>query len=141
MDVAAELAPLAAAKNIDLAVEESSAILIRGHPVMLGVMLRNLLDNAIRYSPQHGSVLVTFDCGSQCIRICDSGNGIDEAEYNKVFERFYRGEGDEVGCGIGLSIVKQIADLHAATISLSRSSTGGLSVSVMFPDYNDWNKL
>ena len=141
VDVAAELAPLAAAKNIDLAVEESSAILIRGHPVMLGVMLRNLLDNAIRYSPQHGSVSVAFDCGSQCIRICDSGNGIDEAEYNKVFERFYRGEGDEVGCGIGLSIVKQIADLHAATISLSRSSTGGLSVSVMFPDYNDWNKL
>ena len=140
VDVAAELAPLAAAKNIDLAVEEFSVIIVPGHPVMLGVMLRNLLDNAIRYSPINGQVLVSFNCSGHGILICDSGNGIDDADYNKVFERFYRGEGDEVGCGIGLSIVKQIADLHAATISLSRSSTGGLGVSVMFPDYNDWYK-
>ena len=103
-------------------------------------MLRNLLDNALRYSPINGQMQVSFNCSGHCILICDSGNGIDEAEYNKVRDRFYRGEGDEMGCGIGLSIVKQIADLHAVIISLSRSSRGGFSVSMMFPGYNDWNK-
>ena len=132
VDVAAELAPVATAKNIDLAVDESSAILVHGDAVMLHVMLRNLLDNAIRYSPPQGQVQLTFDCGGYCISICDSGPGIAAADYHKVFERFYRGESDESGCGIGLSIVRQIADSHAIRIALSQSAMGGLKVSLFF---------
>lgn len=132
VDVAAELAPQAAAKNIDLAVDETGAMAIKGHVVMLRLLLRNVLDNAIRYSPQNGQVVVNFDCGAQCVSISDSGSGIAEADYEKVFERFYRGEVSESGCGIGLSIVKQIADMHGADIKLARSALGGLKISVLF---------
>jgi two-component system, OmpR family, sensor histidine kinase QseC len=134
VDVAADLAPQAAAKNIDLAVDEAGELLIKGHAVMLRVLLRNLLDNAIRYSPQNGQVNVSFDCGARCISISDSGPGIDPADYEKVFERFYRGEVSETGCGIGLSIVKQIADMHEAEIILARSELGGLKMTVLFSE-------
>lgn len=132
VDVAAELAPQAAAKNIDLAVDEAGEIAVSGHAVMLRVLFRNLLDNAIRYSPQDGQVVVSFDCGARCVSISDSGSGVDEADHEKVFERFYRGEVSESGCGIGLSIVRQIADMHGAQIRLSRSVSGGLKISVIF---------
>ncbi|MBI3187063.1 MAG: sensor histidine kinase N-terminal domain-containing protein [Gammaproteobacteria bacterium] len=134
VDVAAELAPQAATKNIDLAVDEVDAITMHGHPVMLRVLLRNLLDNAIRYSPRNGQVAVTFGCGDCCVSISDSGPGIAEADYEKVFERFYRGNVEESGCGIGLSIVKQVADMHGAFIKLGPSALGGLKVSVLFSE-------
>ena len=133
VDVAAELAPLAAAKNIELAVIESAAIEVRGQPIMLQLMLRNLLDNAIRYTPQNGQVLMTFDCGKPSVCIQDSGSGIAPADYEKVFERFYRGEVDEAGCGIGLSIVKQIAEMHAVVLKLELAQLGGLQVRLIFP--------
>jgi two-component system sensor histidine kinase QseC len=132
VDVAMELAPQATVKNIELAVDESSGVAVDGDAVMLRVLLRNLLDNAIRYTPKGGQVNVSFDCGESCVGIHDSGPGIAEADYEKVFERFHRGEVDESGCGIGLSIVRQIADMHGASIALSRSRLGGLAVELRF---------
>lgn len=134
VEVAADLAPQAMAKNIDLAVDEVPAITLHGHPVMLRLLLRNLLDNAIRYSPRNGQVAVTFGCGACCVSISDSGPGIEEADYQKVFERFHRGNVEASGCGIGLSIVKQVADMHGAVIKLGRSALGGLKVSVLFSE-------
>lgn len=136
VDVATELAPQASVKNIDLAVDEVAEITMLGHAGMLRFLLRNLLDNAIRYTPRNGQVVVAFGCGDCCVSISDSGPGIDEADYEKVFERFYRGDVEESGCGIGLSIVKQVADMHGAVIKLGRSALGGLKVSVLFSGHN-----
>jgi len=133
LGVVAEQASMAADKNIDLSLDEASPVMISGQSDMLRLMLRNLLDNAIRYTPDNGQVAVKFDCGAACISIHDSGTGIVEADYEKVFDRFYRGDVSENGCGIGLSIVKQVADMHGIKIFLGRSPLGGLHVELKFP--------
>jgi len=101
------------------------------------VLLRNLLDNAVRYTPAGGEVEVGVTCTKDAVllAVSDSGPGIPEAERAQVLDRFYRvlGSGEE-GSGLGLSIVKRIADLHRAGVSLGAGPDGrGLRVEVAFP--------
>ncbi len=111
---------------------------ILGQRELIGVLIRNLLDNAIRYSPQGSSVQCTIKVTSThaSIVIRDEGPGISEAGMQRMFDRFYRGLGTgQTGSGLGLSIVKRIAELHNAEIT-TRSRTAsdpGLTVSVSFP--------
>ncbi len=136
VDEVAGLAMMAAAKNIELAVNETGAVMIQGDAVSLAMLIRNLIDNAIRYTPQNGTVDVALEVSGQqvVLTVTDSGPGISEADRERLFERFYRGKGlQESGCGIGLSIVKRIAELHHANIELANVSTeGGLQVAVTF---------
>ncbi len=101
-------------------------------------MIDNLLDNAIRYTPEGGKVEVLLYTKEESIilSVLDNGTGIPIEERGRVFDRFYRITGTgESGTGLGLSIVKQIADRHKADISLSNGLDGkGLCVSIMFPD-------
>ena len=135
IDVISDLLPFADARKIDISVGDTCDVQVRGDRLGLSMLLRNLLDNAIRYTPDHGQVKLSFECDEcQCLRIEDSGPGIPEADREKVFERFFRGEGlQQSGCGIGLSIVKQVADRHGGSITLERSDLGGLMVKVCFP--------
>ena len=118
--------------------------LMLGDKSAVEVLLVNLIENANKYTPELGRILVTITVFDSTIQLDveDSGIGINEKEYQRVFERFYREGGDqhhskEQGCGLGLSIVKHIVDLHKADISLSRSRfESGLKVSVIFPKGN-----
>jgi signal transduction histidine kinase len=102
----------------------------------LETLVHNLVDNALRYTPPAGrvSVEVRSEDGSALLEVRDSGPGIPPEERARVFDRFYRMPGSAVGgSGLGLSIVKQIADAHRAEISLSDADEGkGLRVTVRF---------
>ncbi len=128
--------------------EKHQKIELNGEPAMLTgdrfaleTLLQNLLANACKYSRQGGEINVTIDAVSSWIQlqIEDSGPGIPKDRYQRVFERFYRLNGDQhdsgtLGCGLGLAIVKDIAQLHGASIKLAPSRfKSGLSVTLWFP--------
>jgi two-component system, OmpR family, sensor kinase len=105
------------------------------------VLLNNLVENALRYTPAGGvvDVVAAVSAGHPTLCVVDTGPGIPETEHAKVFGRFYRGPqaaeqaADAGGSGLGLAIVKAIADLHGATVSLHRPSKGrGLEVRLVF---------
>lgn len=130
-------APYAATRGIELELRPGATARITGNEALLDVLVRNIVDNAIRYSPTgtHVEVDVTVDDAATILTIVDEGPGIAESQCVQVFERFYRGVGNpEPGSGLGLSIVKQIADLHGATVALGRGPEGrGLKVAATFP--------
>ncbi|WP_175048258.1 sensor histidine kinase [Duganella vulcania] len=103
----------------------------------LRMLLRNLVDNAARYTPAPGRIVVS--CGQadghSYLRVADSGPGIPPAMRERVFERFFRLPGAKApGSGLGLSIVSRIAAMHGATLSLDTGMDGrGLAVTVTFP--------
>ena len=135
--VVAEHAPLAAERNIDLGIGKVEAATISGDFEALRVMLGNLIDNAIRYTPPGGNVdvEVRLDAGTAAMEVSDTGPGIPEEDRQRVFDRFYRREATKTaGSGLGLAIVKNIADRHRARIVLRNREPGpGLSVCVSFP--------
>ena len=132
----ADALPLAGKKNIILQVNEANSIQIHANAQALSILLRNLLDNAIRYTPENGRVDVHLEDTPTgvSLSIADNGPGITDDDKEYVFKRFSRSnENRESGSGLGLSIVKQIADLHHAVINLSKSSENGLQVDIFFP--------
>lgn len=129
---------IAAEQNITITFQpQRGATLLQGNAKSLEVMLSSLLDNAIKYSPSKANIWIYTlrNTNGVTISIIDQGPGIPTEERKKVFERFYRYKGESVqGSGLGLSIVKDIADFHDATISLEDGFDGkGLKVSVFFP--------
>jgi len=98
-------------------------------------LLRNLIDNAMRYGPPGREIRVTVRAtdGQRLAIVEDAGPGIPTEERERVFERFYRLYSDSDGSGIGLSIVRSVAEVHRARIDLDQSDLGGLRVSVAFP--------
>lgn len=130
----AELAPDALAKNIALELRAETPIKISASEELLRIMLRNLLDNAIRYTPRGGNVTIALE--GNTLTITDSGLGVDEDKLPLLGKRFSRLDpsGPE-GVGLGLSIVLRIAALHHANAEF-RQATGhsGLAVSVHFPE-------
>ncbi len=108
---------------------------VTGNAEMLSVLLRNLLDNAIRYTPEGGEVrlgCMELD-GGMVVLVEDSGPGIEPAQRERMLKRFTRGSQDQPGCGLGLSIVERIAQLHHARLLFDDSALGGLQVRVIFP--------
>jgi len=133
--VLAELAPEALAKNIDLSLHMPDCNTLMGDHAMLAILVRNLVDNAIKYTPDGGVVEVRVNNTAKgvVLSVADSGPGIPEGERVQVFERFYRRLGTAAsGTGLGLSIVKRIAELHWGEISLEPSGQQGLQVNVCF---------
>ncbi|NJD32604.1 MAG: HAMP domain-containing protein [Gammaproteobacteria bacterium] len=139
--VVTELVPLADSKQIDLGVAVAEPATVPGDADALRVLVRNLVDNAISYTPQAGRVDVsvrreTSEGASRAvIEVSDTGPGIPVAERERVFDRFYRVPGTaSPGSGIGLAIVKAIADQHGAQVELGSGADGrGLRVRVLFP--------
>jgi two-component system OmpR family sensor kinase len=128
----------AESKAIDLGLEEGlQPVMVRGNAEGLSVLLNNLVDNALRYTQAGGrvDVLAGMENGRPVLRVRDNGPGVPEQERSRLFDRFYRPDGNAVwGCGLGMSIVKSVADVHAADVLLGDSTPGGgLTVSVVFP--------
>ena len=136
-----EQLPLAEAKHIDLGVVgDGTDALVRVRDVEFHSLLRNLIDNALRYTPPGGRVDVGLEsnAGGVTVEISDSGPGIPAQERERVFDPFYRVIGTETeGSGLGLSIVKTLADRMGITVRLGDarpgSGLGGLRVLVSFP--------
>ena len=126
----------AQARNIDIGIVRADPVTVQGQPEALRTLLRNLIDNAVKYTPPGGRVdiAIAAGAGGTELSIDDSGPGLPESERERVLDRFYRaGQPEAPGSGLGLSIVKSIADLHGAAVSLDRSALGGLRVLIRFP--------
>ena len=129
----------AMAMGTDIGFEgEDMAVPILGHALLLGELINNLLDNALRYTPAGGRVTVRLRPGSDLDRVDldveDSGPGIPLAERERVFDRFYRVLGSQAdGSGLGLAIVKEIAQKHGATVHILDNPDGGTTIRVSFP--------
>ena len=132
-EVAEFAAPLALAQGKNIALSGSdAAVWVNGNAEMLSRAIRNLVENAINYSPPGTTVeMVVEDSG--IVRVLDEGPGIKEDERELIFQRFWRRNRRRTeGAGLGLSIVQRIADTHAATISVENRPTGGAKFSLRF---------
>ena len=131
-----EVFPLAQARAIDIALDAPEQVIVEADAPTLRILARNLFDNAIRYTPRGGKVLVSVSSSGDGILLMvdDSGPGIPEPERERVFDRFYRREVDgQTGSGLGMSIVRNIAGQHGGRIELATSPLGGLRVVVGLP--------
>jgi len=132
--VVADAAPLAASHRIDLGLGQADAGQVSGHAEPLRILLGNLVDNALKYTPEGGTVDVAVrrENGQWVLLVEDSGPGIPEADRARVLDRFYRVPGSTAtGSGLGLAIASAIAQLHGAALQLDRSPRlGGLRVAV-----------
>jgi len=127
--------PMAAPRGITLALDAHEAQ-VEGQDEALRILLGNLIDNALRHTPDGGTVGVTVaaDHGRAWLEVADSGPGIAEELRERVFDRFYRGEAAPgTGTGLGLAIVRQVTALHHGEIRLATSSAGGLAARVGLP--------
>jgi two-component system sensor histidine kinase TctE len=136
-DVAREWVPRAREKDIDLGFEAADApAWVEADAVLLSELLNNLVDNAIRYSRAGARVTIRVHAGDDVtLEVEDTGIGIDQADRELVFERFYRVLGTEVeGSGLGLPIVRGIAHLHRASVALAPNpKERGTVARVVFP--------
>ena len=137
-EILAMLAPAAIEKHIDLEFEsDENTVHITGNPTALGILIRNLVDNAIRYCRDHGQVIVKVyrQQDDVILEVHDNGPGIPSELQARVFERFFRVLGNKsTGSGLGLAIVQQIAALHNGWVTLESPKEGtGLIVKVFFP--------
>ena len=137
-DVTREWVPRALTRSIDLGFDDASAAAtISADPFLIHEMLNNLIDNAIQYTPAGGRVTVRIRLQEDraTLEVEDDGPGIPLDEREKVFERFYRIPGGAPeGCGLGLAIVREIAQGHQATVAIQAGADGrGARMTVTFP--------
>ena len=132
-----EVLPKAHERSIDLGIATEADCSVFADEKAIQTLLRNLLDNAIKYSPAFGRVDVSIALRNErpVITVSDTGPGIAPAEQARVFDRFYRGSGvDAEGSGLGLAIAREIAERHAVILEIrSPGRLGGLDMNVIFP--------
>ena len=132
-----ELAPIALAKHMDIALNDGRDAFVPGDAGLLAILFRNVIDNAIRYSAPGTKVDVDMEVTASDVRVTvrDAGPGIPAEQRANVGRRFYRAPGTQApGSGLGLSIVQRILDLHRGTIRLdSPATTIGLQVTIALP--------
>jgi len=134
-EVVAELTPAALKKNIEISMSEDDVPDINGKASILVILVKNIVENAIRYTPRDGHIEVSLSENQNRIvlSISDSGPGIPVEEQSQVFQRFYRAKNHEQeGSGLGLAMVQRIAEIHHARILLGKSKLGGLRLEIYF---------
>jgi two-component system OmpR family sensor kinase len=130
-----DVKPLSLLRQIQIRYEPSIDGDLVGDGEALRIMIRNLIDNAVRYTPVQGTVLIDLAIAGSLLvlTIQDSGSGISQSNRPRVFDRFYRVPGTRTGgTGLGLAIVKAIADRHRAKVELHHATIGGLEVKISF---------
>ncbi|MGA8706566.1 MAG: ATP-binding protein [Steroidobacteraceae bacterium] len=131
--------PAAELKGCTLTMASNGVAPVRGDPVLLAQAFGNLIDNALKFTPEGGSIRVEVRRGpshSVGVTVADTGPGIPEAERCKVIERFYRGDASRgtPGVGLGLSLVDAVARLHGSTLMLEDNQPGLRAVMVLQQD-------
>lgn len=130
----AEMVPEAMKKNIELSLNRSNkAVTILASRAAFDILFRNLLDNAIRYTPNDGQVTVSIEKENDqvLLRFSDTGIGVEADKLQRIFDRFYRQRGTgQQGSGLGLSIVKEIVRLHDGSVKAVLLPKGGLEVQI-----------
>ena len=132
----ADSVALATSLGVELELDASDPVVVRGDAAALRILARNLIDNAVRHAGSPGRVhaQVTVDGDQALLRVDDTGPGIPPAERLRVFDRFYRRDGGETtGSGLGLAIVRAIAERHGAQVELGDAPLGGLRAEVRLP--------
>jgi len=126
---------LAARKQITLAERVDGELPFRGDEALLRRLLLNLLDNAIKYTPEGGEVTVTAERrgAEYVVEVSDTGPGIPPEQRERVFERFFRGARGGGGAGLGLAIARWVAEAHGGGVALARSGPGGSTFAVTLP--------
>lgn len=142
-DVARAMRTLAAPQSVTLACDGRDEMPFRGDARLIGAMLVNLLDNAIKHTPEEGAVTVVVEhlADAYVIRVTDTGAGIPADVQSRVFERFYRSDsarsrssnGDGSGAGLGLPIARWIAESHGGRLGLERSDSSGSTFVAVLP--------
>ena len=130
------LEPLAQARSLTLRTVLQGDVIVDGNRSYLRRLLNNLLDNALKFTPARGLIEVTLEAraGHARLSIADNGPGIAEAELPFIFDRFFRGKGRrEAGNGLGLSLCREIAQLHGGALSASNRANGGAEFVVLLP--------
>jgi len=127
--------PLARARGSELELQADAAVPLQGDAGSLGVLVRNLVDNAVRHAPPgtRVEVHVALDGGAPLLLVDDAGPGIPPEDRERVFDRFVRRDTASEGSGLGLAIVRTVAQRHGASVELGDSPLGGLRASVRFP--------
>lgn len=135
--VGADMATTALARQQTIELIADDGCIVTGDDILIGVMLRNLIDNAMRYCPDGASIQVLVRAQGQQVMVCveDSGPGMTEPELARLGERFFRVLGTaQTGSGLGWSIMKRIAHVYGATLHVGRSTAlGGLAVTLLWP--------
>ena len=135
--VSAELAPASLQKQQVLELDAAPGCMVHGDETLLAALARNLVDNAIRYSPRGAGIVVRVERSSNeiVLSVEDSGPGLPADDLRRLGQRFFRVTGTEaVGSGLGWSIVQRIAAAHGARAQAQRSpALGGLAVRLEFP--------
>ncbi|MBE9609609.1 sensor histidine kinase [Chitinilyticum piscinae] len=137
-DITAESVPRALAAGVDLGCEIFvSEAVTEGNSALLRELFINLVDNAIKYIPRNGCITVRLleDATHYRISVEDDGPGIPDEDKVRVFERFYRREQTGNGCGLGMAIVREIAERHGGTVELRDADPHGLIVLVSLPHH------
>lgn len=135
-EATADARVLAVTRSIDLRLDAEPALVGAADHDALRTLARNLVDNAVRYTPAGGSVEVhsRASADGSVLEVRDTGPGIAPAARERVFDRFYRPPGTtSSGSGLGLAIVKAVAARHSAQVTLSEAAGGGLCATVCFP--------
>lgn len=136
---AEQMCLLAEEKKIELVCRTGPVVAVEGDRSRLKQVVVNLLDNAIKYTPDRGqvSLAVRAENGSACLEVSDTGPGVAETALPHLFERFYRAEearsGPVTGAGLGLSIVHSICSAHGGTVTADNQPGGGCRVTVRLP--------
>ena len=140
IDVAEVIEPVVARarrrSGRDIVLRMERGVPVEGHPEALARAVRNLVDNAVKFSTG-GPVEVVVDGGS--VTVHDAGPGVPEADRERIFERFHRLEADrdQPGSGLGLAIVRHVAEAHGGTVSVGDSHLGGAAVGLRVPEIDD----
>ncbi|HKV56478.1 MAG TPA: HAMP domain-containing sensor histidine kinase [Candidatus Binataceae bacterium] len=135
-EVSEAVEPVAQARNQILRVDMSGPVMVRGNPNHLRRLIINLLDNALKFTPEHGRIELAVEAhnGSAKVRVADSGQGIPASDLPLVFERFFRGKHrGESGSGLGLSLCREIVLLHGGEITVANRPEGGAEFVVTLP--------
>lgn len=139
--VTLDWSPVARARDIDLGFEHEADLDVHGQSDLLGEMIGNLIDNAIRYAGDRAVITVRVSRDGEHARldVIDNGPGIPADERDAVFERFHRGSKTQTveGTGLGLSIVREIARVHQGNVTLADAAGGGLVVTIRLPALSD----
>ncbi|QCP53459.1 HAMP domain-containing histidine kinase [Trinickia violacea] len=142
VDAVAEVLPIAAARSIDIGAEEMTSAYVQAIKADVGVALRNLVSNAIRYTPDGGKIDLSLQVRDDLVwvEVTDTGPGIAEDLLPRVFDRFFRANFDIEGSGLGLSIVKAIANKYGGTTTLRNRNDGqtGIVASISFRQAHDY---